>query len=121
MPLTNDNSDMYTPADFNKIRVGVKTLEDAILDLGTYNKVNPKWGSKTAVLNAISRGNLEQMREISKFFYDTSGIYSRLVRYVAYLYRYDWLITPYINEGLGFNKLSCIIFCFSFRDVCAII
>lgn len=42
------------------------------------------------------------MREISNFFYRSSGIYSRLCRYMAYLYRYDWFITPYINgcEGL---------------------
>ncbi len=93
MPITNP--------DFSKIRVGVKTLDDAVMDLGTYKKVNPRWGDKTSVLNAINRGNLEQMREISNFFYKTSGIYSRLVRYAAYLYRYDWLVTPYINEGLG--------------------
>jgi len=41
------------------------------------------------------------MREISNFFYKTSGIYSRLCRYMAYLYRYDWFITPYINGGIG--------------------
>ncbi|AXF52473.1 MAG: putative portal protein [Caudoviricetes sp.] len=39
------------------------------------------------------------MREISNFFYRTSGIYSRLCRYMAYLYRYDWLLTPYINSN----------------------
>ena len=41
------------------------------------------------------------MREISNFFYRTSGIYARLCRYMAYLYKYDWFITPYINGGLG--------------------
>ena len=42
------------------------------------------------------------MREISNFFYKTSGIYSRLCRYMAYLYKYDWFITPFIGgcEGL---------------------
>ena len=42
------------------------------------------------------------MREISNFFYKTSGIYARLCRYMAYLYKYDWFVTPYINgcEGL---------------------
>ena len=50
------------------------------------------------------------MRDISSYFYRTSGIYSRLCRYMAYLYKYDWFITPYIancnglidnNSGLG--------------------
>jgi len=42
------------------------------------------------------------MIDISNFFYKTSGIYSRLCRYMAYLYKYDWFITPYIKgcEGL---------------------
>ena len=42
------------------------------------------------------------MRDISNFFYRTSGIYSRLCRYMAYLYKYDWFVTPYIAgcEGL---------------------
>lgn len=43
------------------------------------------------------------MREISNFFYKTSGIYSRLCRYMAFLYRYDWMITPYIHGGGGFD------------------
>lgn len=34
------------------------------------------------------------MREISNFFFKTSGIYSRLCKYMAYLYRYDWKLTP---------------------------
>lgn len=41
------------------------------------------------------------MREISNFFYKTSGIYARLCRYMAYLYKYDWFITPYINSCQG--------------------
>ena len=111
MPL-NDNADdvrtlqeaaaMMGSTDFSKIRVGgVKTLADAILDVGSLKKINPKYGSKDFVLGAINKGNLEQMREVSNFFYKTSGIYNRLCRYLAYLYRYDWLVTPYINGGLG--------------------
>lgn len=38
------------------------------------------------------------MREISDFYYRTSGIYNRLCRYMAYMYRYDWMVTPYINS-----------------------
>lgn len=53
-------------------------------------------------MRAINTGNVERMRQISNFFYKTSGIYSRLCRYMAYLYKYDWFITPYIKgcEGL---------------------
>ena len=40
-----------------------------------------------------------EMRNISDFFYKTSGIYARLCRYLAYLFRYDWYIVPYIYGG----------------------
>lgn len=82
--------------DFSKIKVGLKILDDAIVDLNHYKRTNPRLGDKKEVLRAISENNYELMREISNFFYRTSGIYSRLCRYMAYLYRYDWLLTPYI-------------------------
>ena len=99
---TEDTNQRYTPTDFSKIKVGVKTLDDAVLSLGQYKKINPRLGDKTQVLRAINNGDIAKMRDISNFFYKTSGIYSRLCRYMAYLYKYDWFITPYINncEGL---------------------
>lgn len=84
--------------DFNKISVGTKTLEDAIYQLGDYKKVDKRLADKKNVLDAINSCNYETMREISNFFYKTSGIYQRLCRYMAYMYRYDWMVTPYIND-----------------------
>lgn len=103
MSLSDDTQDIYSNdqngvLDFSKIKVGVKTLDDAILDLGLYGKINPRCGDKEVVLQAINNGSLSQMREISDFFYKTSGIYNRLCRYLAYMYRYDWIVTPYINS-----------------------
>ena len=104
MPLDNDASDIAfnsVPTDFSKIRVGIKTLDDAVVNLGNYQKINKRCGNKTNVLKAINDGDLGSMREISEFFYKTSGIYARLCRYMAYLYRYDWFVVPYINGGNG--------------------
>ena len=98
---TLDVSELRQATDFSKIRVGVKQLADAVIDVGSYKKINPKCGDKEKVLQAINRGRLSDQREISNFFYKTSGIYNRLCRYMAYLYRYDWFITPYINGGIG--------------------
>lgn len=39
------------------------------------------------------------MFNISNYYFKTSGVYSRLCRYMAYLYRYDWLVTPFIVEN----------------------
>lgn len=98
-----DTDETYSPTtDFSKLKIGVKTLNDAVVSLGQYKRINPRLGDKQEVLKAINTGNLFRMIDISNFFYKTSGIYSRLCRYMAYLYKYDWFITPYVKgcEGL---------------------
>ena len=108
MQTINDLNQKASQINFNKIRVGSKILEDAVLSLGNYKKVNQRLGDKKYVLEAINKGNVFAMREISNFFYRTSGIYSRLCRYMARLYKYDWFITPYIEncEGLITSALQ---------------
>ena len=96
-----DTNDKYAPIDFNKIRIGAQTLNDAIVSYGSLQKTNARLGSKANVLKAINDGDIEEMRSISNFFYKTSGIYARLCRYMAYLYKYDWFITPYIDNCQG--------------------
>lgn len=96
----------YPPLDFSKIRVGTKTLEDAVFELGSLKKTNPQLADKMNVLQAIDQNNIKTMREISEFFYRISGIYSRLVRHMAYLYRYDWFVTSYaIDKSVKKEKL----------------
>ena len=101
MNLATDTDERYAPTDFSKIKIGLKTLEDAIVSYGDYKKTNPRLGSKSNVLKAINDGDISQLRQISNFFYKTSGIYARLCRYMAYLYKYDWFITPYIEQCQG--------------------
>ena len=101
MNLATDTDERYTPLDFNKIKVGLKTLDDAIVTYGDLRKTNPRLGTKQNILKAINNGDLAEMRDISNFFYKHSGIYSRLCRYMAYLYKYDWFITPYIEQCVG--------------------
>lgn len=96
-----DANDNYISPDFSKIKIGLQTLDDAVLSLGEYKRINPRWGDKKEVLRAIDTHDIKAMREISNFFYKTSGIYSRLCRYMAYLYKYDWFITPYIKNCQG--------------------
>lgn len=96
---TEDYSESpFVPTDFSKIRVGARPLDDAVLKLGDLSKINPRLTSKSAILQAIENGDLETMREVSNFFYKTSGIYSRLCRYLAFLYRYDWMVVPYVHD-----------------------
>ena len=93
------------PTDFSQIRVGIRALEDAVLDnVGTLKRANPRYGNKDFVSDAINKNDVASLREISNFFYKTSGIYNRICRYFAYLYRYDWMITPVINNGKNFTS-----------------
>ena len=98
-----DSAEDYIPTDFAKMKVGIKNLEDAVIDLGELKKINPKLTNKEGILQAIHNGDFAAQREVSNFFYKTSGIYSRLCRYMAYLYRYDWMVTPYINSNFSKN------------------
>ena len=86
------------PVDYSKIKIGAKNLDDAIFKLGDLKRANPRLADKNTILKAIDEYDLKTMREISNFFYKTSGIYSRILRYMAFMYRYDWFLTPYVND-----------------------
>lgn len=129
IPIQED-TDVYSQAfstvDFAKIKVGAKTLDDAIVTLGDLKKINPRLANKSEVLRAIHNGDIETMREISNFFFKTSGIYARLCKYMANLYRYDWMITPYVNSDNvkpekiieGFHKALTYIDNFEVKKFC---
>ena len=85
-------------ANYNSIKINSQIIDDAVIDLGSFKKVNSRLGDKKGVLKAIADGDLIKMREISDFFYKTSGIYSRIIRYMAFMYRYDWFVTPYVYD-----------------------
>lgn len=99
IPSVTD-TDRERTLDFTKIKVGIRTLEDAIVtNAGDLKKIKPNLADKQNVLMAIDKCDYVRMREISDFFFKTNGIYNRLCKYMANLYCYDWMITPYINEG----------------------
>ena len=99
--------------DYSKIKIGIKSLDDAIVNLGAYRKLNPNM-TKENIQRAISRGDIEFMREASDFYFKISGIYSRLCKHLANFYRYDWFIIPFTQSDKvtpekiieGFNKTS---------------
>jgi hypothetical protein len=62
---------------YRQIKVGVKKLDDAILNLGTYNSLFPKYSgiSKNMILQALATNDLMELRRISKLFYSINGMY----------------------------------------------
>ena len=94
--------------DYNKIKLGVKTLEDAVLNLGDLPRIDAQRISKGLILKALSTRDAALIRTISDTFYNISGIYERACNYLAFLYRYDWYIIPEIYEDQG-NKVEKIV------------
>jgi hypothetical protein len=98
--LVNATSKEKAPAlDFNKIKIGRNTLaNDVTLSLDSVLKRN-RFFNVDRLEEAIKNRDYPQLRAISNYFFDKSGIYSRLCRYMAFLYRYDWFITPLVYDS----------------------
>ena len=87
---TRDANQQVAPIDYNKIKVGAKVLDDAILKLGDFKKNLPNnLSDKPSILKAIASNDIKTMRQISELFYRVSGIYERIIKYMAFMYRYD--------------------------------
>ena len=85
------------PVEYGKIKVGVKTLDDAVLTLGQLND-RTKGISKPMVLKALMERDIPVLQRISEYFYQVSGIYQEVCNYAAFLYRYDWYIVPEVLD-----------------------
>ena len=85
---------------YGKIKSGVRTLQDAVLDMETLKTIKKSYNDKKLILKALGDRDLKTLREISNYFYRTNGIYYRACNYFASMYRYDWYITPeFINPS----------------------
>lgn len=87
--ISSNNSAARPSYDFNKMKIdGTIYKNDVILTshLHDYKKIHVK---KQDVMRALERRDVAKLRDYSNIFFTLSGIYSRLCRYVAYIYRYD--------------------------------
>lgn len=83
---------------YGKMKVGVKSLEDATLNLGALKQGNKNLANKPLIMKALSEQDLPTLRAVSNYFYRTSGIYQRVCNYFAAMYRYDWYIVPEVYD-----------------------
>jgi len=83
---------------FGKIKLGVSTLEDASLDLGSLTPKKYPHFHKPVIIDALIHNDLPKLRAISEEFYRVNGIYSRVCNSMATLYRYDWYVAPEIYD-----------------------
>ena len=87
-------------AEYKRIKVGVKQLDDAVLNLGSIKTALPGHGytSKANIMKALVDNDIPELRAISNFYFNLNGVYERVCNYFAYLYRYDWYVVPEIND-----------------------
>lgn len=83
---------------YGKIKIGTKFLEDAVLNLGSIQRETRGLINKAVIYRALADNDVEKLREISNYFYKTSGIYQRVCNYFATMYRYDWYVVPEIYD-----------------------
>ena len=84
------------PTEYRKIKVGVKNLEDATLNLGSIKNRLPtyQYTNKKYIYKALAENDVAELRNISNFYYNINGMYQRVCNYFAFLYRYDWYVQP---------------------------
>ena len=84
--------------EYGKIKINTKTLDDAVLKLGAIQQATSGMINKGIVYRALMDNDIIRLREISNYFYKTSGIYQKVCNYAATMYRYDWYVVPEVYE-----------------------
>lgn len=80
---------------FNKVKVGGKTLRDDVtITPEFFSLPDSRKYKKKDIEKALLRGDLNLLRAVSRYYYEKSGIYKRLCKYLAHFYRYDFFVTP---------------------------
>ena len=61
--------------EFKNIKVGLKQLEDAILNLSSLDDSirNCQYGKKSYVVQCLAEKNVAELQNISRFYYDYCG------------------------------------------------
>ena len=93
---------------YKQIKIGVKKVDDAVLKLGELKTLMPTspFHNKHFLMKAIMENDYKKLREFSRFFYKTNGIYAKLCQYVSFMYRYDWYIVPEVlDESVSKEKV----------------
>lgn len=92
---------------YARLKIGSKQYNDALIDLHYYDKKNERgFRNKEFVLAALAQNDLPTLREISKYFYRTNGIYQKVINTFATMYRYDWYVaTEDVTESANSDNV----------------
>lgn len=95
--------------EFGRLKIGTKNIDDVLVPMTGIKKTTPsakKFRDVEEIYRAIERKDLKTLRDISNYWYYRSGIYARIIKYFAYMYKYDWYITPYFLKKDTINTDS---------------
>ena len=94
--------------DYKAIKInGGQRLDGANVNLKTViSSVDNVLTDKNSILEALTNHDYETLRSASEFYFDYSGIYKRACEYIAYLFKYDYYLIPYLNnDNYDSNKV----------------
>lgn len=102
MPLTPPLgfSNSRAPYDFGKLKIRGTSLRQVQSDIVRYRNVGftrVDTMSNEQICELITTGSIEQKRALSKWFYEKSGVYSRAVRYISDVFKFDYMLYPNLN------------------------
>ena len=95
--------------DFTKFRVQIKNRGRLPID----SKIYSRWGYRQGdpvrgrdfeldeIEQIIREGDLESLRELSRYYYRTNGEYRNNIDFLARLFLYDTMVIPVFEEGKG--------------------
>lgn len=72
----------------------------------TYSRVSGVGFTKEEINAILQSGNTEQIRELSRYYYRYSGVYSRNIQYYSTLLSYAYLLVPHYDLNASQKKLK---------------
>lgn len=96
--------------DFSKFKVAIKDRK-ARLPIG--ERAYSRWGYRSVdpvrfedftleeIEHIICSGDIEALRELSRYYYRTNGEYRNNIDFLARLFLYDTMVIPVFEEGKG--------------------
>lgn len=67
-----------------------------------YNRVF----EKEEILRIVHQGNPIEQAQLSEFFFETNGLYKRIILHYAAFLTYSWILVPYPKDKYGKGKIS---------------
>ena len=109
-----ENQDKRQLKDFSKLKSKLRvhrsytpTSNDSYLRLG-FRRNNPVFHTFTLqeITDIIQNGDPQSLRELSRFYYRTNGIYRNNIDLLAALLKYDTITTPIFDINKKVNRKS---------------